>query len=278
MNVFQKFLKIKRDCKTIKSFINIFYERVFIVDDVCVQEMATMKYAHRLNESCEFAWLEDGSNAYFHNGASSGGLGKNSFLRFIRKYLLTCLYGLHGFYDLGRCFGDHKLLTKLYVTFPEHIREELKHKECCEITQKQFLQGIQFMYGDKPFIMFSPSVVFAMDKLSVYGDKLPIIENIIMKEVDEAMKAGKTIYCKYHPRETEKLPALSQAIELNSKIAMEYYLANITDKDMTLIGVKSTSLQTAKKMGFRVISLIGTLEKQNINVLRFYENIGIIIK
>jgi hypothetical protein len=237
--------------------------------------MAAMKFAYRINKTCEFAWLEDGSNAYFHNGAPSGGLGRNIFLQFIRKHLLSCLYRLYDFYDLGRCFGDHKLLTKLYVTFPKCVREELKHKECCEISQKQFLNGIQFMYGDKPFTMLRPSVVFAMDKLNVYGDRLTIIDKMIKKKVEKAIKECKIIYCKYHPRESEKLPALSHAIELNSKIAIEYYLANTTDKDMTLIGIKSTSLQTAKKMGFKVVSLIQSLNENNKEIIDFYNKIQI---
>ena len=275
---FQKYWKIKNDCDAIKTFINEAYERVFIVDDVCVQEMATIKYAYNQNHACEFAWLEDGSNAYFHNGAPSRGLGRNAFLRFVRKHLLSCLYGLYGFYDLGKCFGEHRLLTKLYVTFPDYVRDELKHKDKREITQEQFIKGMQFMYHGKPYYMFGPSVVFAMDKLSVYGNQLSIVDKIISQEVEEALKIGKTVYCKYHPRETDKLPALSQAAELDSKIAMEYYLTNTTDKEMTLIGFKSTSLQVAKKMGYHVISLAKTMNESNMNVLNFYKNIGITIK
>ncbi len=275
LSVYQKYLKIKRDCKEIKIFINEVYERVFIVGDVCVQEMATMKYAYYQNTACEFAWLEDGSNAYFHNGVSSGGLGRNAFLRFVRKHLLSCLYSLHGFYDLGKCFGDHRLLTKIYVTFPEYVRHELKHKLRQEITQQQFFKGMQFMYQGKPYHMFGPSVIFAMDKLSIYGDQLPIVDKIISQEVEEALKAGKTIYCKYHPRETEKLPALSQSNVLDSKIAMEYYLTNTTNKDITVIGIKSTSLQSSRKMGFETVSL--KLSDNN-DMYSFYNKIGIIVR
>ena len=274
----QKYKKIKNDIQQIQSFIQTMYHEVFIVDDVCAQEMFAMKCAYQHNPSCKFNWLEDGGNAYFHNGAVSGGLGSTPVRRFIRKHLLSSLFHLHGFYDLGRCFGDHKRLTSIYVTFQDYVRPELQTKPKVEITRQQFMDGMTLMYGGKPYPMEENSVLFAMDKLSVYGDKLESINRIILDEVAACQSEGRKIYCKYHPRETDALPALANATEVDSKIAMEYYLVNTTAKRMTIIGVKSTALQTALKMGFQVISLALTAGETDENILNFYKNIGILLK
>lgn len=72
----QKADKIKHDCKSISDFVgDTSYDRVFIVDDMCIPEMYVLKVTHKRNRAIQMAWLEDGSNAYFDNGVVSGGMG-----------------------------------------------------------------------------------------------------------------------------------------------------------------------------------------------------------
>ena len=133
------------------------------------------------------------------------------------------------------------------------------------------------MYTGEPVHMKENCVVIAVDKLDVYGNKLPIVNAQIKQIVELAKKEGEKVYCKYHPRETEKMEALIETEELNSKIAMEYYLTNTTAKCMTVVGVMSTALQTAKKLGYEVISLASSVGT-NKNAIDFYRSIGIKIK
>ena len=78
-----------------------------------------------------------------------------------------------------------------------------------------------------------------------------------------------------HPRETERLPALESCVELDRKVALESYLVNSTTHNMTIVGIKSTSLQTAKKMGYKALSLIKAVDDDIEEIIKFYTKIGI---
>ena len=69
----------------IKQFITENYDKMFVVDDMCIPEMYCMKLAYGINDNIEFSWLEDGGIAYFDNNVKSGGLSSNSFTKGIRK-------------------------------------------------------------------------------------------------------------------------------------------------------------------------------------------------
>lgn len=277
LSVGEKDAKIRNDCKAIKSFMSRAYNQILIVEDMCIQEMYALKCAYKKNKKIDMSWIEDGTNAYYSNGVISGGMGGTPLKRAIRKVYFSLHYGLFGFYDLAECMGAHKRLSSVYVTFPGYIREELQSKEERTITQEQFKKGLQIMYAGEPITMDDDCVVIAVDKLDVYGNKLATVNDEVRKIVASAINAGKKVYCKYHPRETQKMEALLETEELNSKIAMEYYLTNTTAKYMTVVGVMSTALQTAKKLGYEVISLASSVGT-NKNAIDFYRSIGIKIK
>lgn len=277
LSVREKERKIREGCKAIKKFINSVYDQIFIVDDMCIPEMYALKCVYKLNNQTVMSWLEDGAIAYYSNDVISGGMGGTVFKRMIRKAYFTLHYGLWGFYDLATCMGAHQRLSKVYLTFPGHAREELNNKEQCPITEDQFKEGINIMYGAEAVDLEEDSVLIAIDKLDVYGDKFPVVNAEMQNIVNQAFESGKKVYCKYHPRETQRMDALSKVTELNSKTAMEYYLANATVKKMLVVGVMSTALQTAKKMGFDVISLAASVGI-NQNVIDFYRSIGIKVK
>lgn len=273
----EKDQKIQLDCQSINKFMKSAYDEIFIVDDMCIQEMFALKCAFKRNKQVVMSWLEDGTNAYFSNEVVSGGMGGTPLKRFVRKLYFSLRYGLGRFYDLGVCMGAHKCLSRIYVTFPNHVRAELQDKKQIEITQEQFKKGLDIMYTGESVHMEENCVVIAVDKLDVYGKKLQIVNTQIKQIVESAKMEGKKVYCKYHPRETQKMEALLETEELNSKIAMEYYLTNTTAKYMTVVGVMSTALQTAKKLGYELISLASSVGI-NKKVLNFYQSIGIMTK
>lgn len=271
----EKLEKISKDNRKIDQFINVQYDRIFIVEDMCIQEMYSMKCVYRKNRDIEMAWLEDGANAYFSNSHISKGMGSTPLRRLIRKLFFTVRYSLYGFYNLGPCMGSHFRLRSVYVCFPDYVRKELQEKEHVEITNEQLIRGMQIMYQNDPSIIDEGSLLIAMDLLSVYGDDIYRVNTEIAKIVSKANEEGKKVYCKYHPRETEKLPALSKAECLDSRIAIESYLINTTAKHLTVVGCKSTAIQVAKKMGYQVISFVRLVDKDYENILVFYRGIGI---
>ena len=269
-----KFVKILEDNRAIKAFITE-YDRIFIVDDMCIQEMYALKLAHRKNNAVEMAWLEDGTNAYFRNNIVSKGMGATPLKRFIRKVFFGASYSLFSFYDLGVCMGAHRRLTVIYVCFPDHVRSELAGKNRREITDNQLINGMEFMFKDKPYPMEDHSLLIAMDLLSVYGNSVGRVNDTIKAIVQEAIQTGKKVYCKYHPRETEVLSSLAEVEKLKSEIGIESYLINTTAKHMTVIGFKSNALQIAKKLDFEVISLVNHVDIDTELITNFYKSIGI---
>ena len=221
------------------------------------------------------AWLEDGSIAYFSNGVISGGMGATPFRRAIRKMFFSTMFSLGGCYDFSDVMGGHQLLKKIYVTFPEYVRKELNQKEKVLISEKAFELGITTLFKDKPVNFEEKCFLIVLDKLDVYGDRKGKVNDLIQKEVEYLSKQNIKIYYKYHPRETERLPALESCVELDRKVALESYLVNSTTHNMTIVGIKSTSLQTAKKMGYKALSLIKAVDDDIEEIIKFYTKIGI---
>ena len=272
----EKLVYIKDCNRLIRAFMTGRYDRIFIVDDMCIPEMTALKIAYRGNPAVEMAWLEDGSNAYFPNGAISGGMGTTPLKRFIRKAFFATVFGLGRFYDLSPCMGSHKLLKKGYFTFPQHARAEFADRERIEISDNAFRAGMDSIYGGEPITFDENSVLVAMDKLDVYGDMLDKVNELIGSIVNEAATAGKTVYYKYHPRESDRLPALANCRELDKTVGLESYLSRCTTDTVTVVGVMSTALQTAKKMGYETVSLIEQLDSDNQAIIQFYKKINVI--
>ena len=278
LTVREKMKKIFNDNKEIRNFIKESYDEIFIVDDMCIQEMYALKCVAKFNNNIKMSWLEDGSNAYFDIGVISGGMGANFVKSGIRKFVFSFLYGLWGYYDLGTCMGTHKRLTNVYALFPEVVRQEHKFQNKKKITQDQFIAGMKFIYEDKPIHFLENSILIAIDKIDVYGNELEKINKFLAEIIVEARQHQKTVYYKYHPRENQVLEGLSGGIELKRSVAFESYLINSETEQLTIIGFKSTALQTAKKLGYETVSYIKQLETNNKNITKFYESIGVICK
>lgn len=274
----QKYEKIRNDNRYIKSFVNDNYDRLFIVEDMCIQEMYCMKCVGKTNSSVNMFWLEDGANAYFRNSSVSLGMGATPLKRWIRRFCFSIRFGLGKYYELGPCMGSNRNLKSAWFTFPNSARAEFLDREHLLISDEAFKQGMEALFGGQPIEMDDNSVLIALDKLSVYDKYLPMVNLYVEEIVREAKDKNVVVYYKYHPREDENLPALADSIELDRTVALESYLINTTAASITIIGFKSTALQTAKKMGFESISYIKKLEPDNSVIANFYDAIGIICK
>jgi hypothetical protein len=270
---FSRYIKIQKE---LRRFMHKEYDNIFLVDDVCIPEMYIMKLAKRQNSLVKFSWLDDGTIAYFSNNVDPGGLSKNSFLKNIRKVIFKHLLRLKEFYHLDSCFGTHPLIKKLYVMFPLHVREELKNKETQEIKKISFEVGLQSIFSAYNKIIPQKSVIIILDMLSVYKD-LAIVINNLMKLSLTFANMGYKVYYKYHPRETEELVGFNEKFEeLDKSIAIESIYASINHSEVIVVGIKSTGLQTAQKLGYKTFSLIKMVENTESPILPFYEDIGII--
>lgn len=271
----EKMNKISGDKQKIKSFLDKSYERVFVVDDVCIQEMNVLKMTHQMNPSVEMSWLEDGTNAYFSDGVLSTGSDRTSVGRLLRRLFFSIFGGLGRYYDLGPCFGAHKLLRTIYLTFPNLVRAELRGKERREISLQSMEEGMKILYEGEPYPFADRGVIIVLDKLDRYGDNYARVEVLIAQEIEQARREGRKIYYKYHPRETGEMCVLQQEKQLDRTIAIENYLINSTVRTLKIVGVRSTSLQVAKKMGYDAISLIEQVEGKEVPISQFYRKIGV---
>ena len=259
----------------LKQFIKNDYDRVILVEDMCIPEMYIMKYSGRVNEETEFIWLEDGSTAYFSNGVVSGGMGANRMTRMFRKIIFKYIFCLNKYYDLNYYMGGHCLLKHAYVSYPQYVQEQYKSMELTEIPDEAFEAGIKKIYFNMKNPFYDKGILFVLDLLHVYGDKRRDVELALEREIQNAHENGLNVYYKYHPRETEVLDIFCNEVELERSISMEGYLSCASGKQLRVIGIKSTGLQTAKKMGFETVSLIRLVDG-DCQVSDFYKKIGII--
>lgn len=275
----QKLKKINRDIRELSDSVNGKYERVFIVDDMCIQEMFCLKLVGSKNANAEMFWLEDGAVAYFDNCEISTGMGATKFTRWVRKTYFKSIYRLGKYYDLGLCMGSHKMLKGVWLTFPNVARWEYNEKKHYLISDRAFKIGMRNLFGEISMDMIaSNSIIIVMDLISVYGENLTKVKEFINIIIEEAKNKKRKIYYKYHPREMEHLNVLRDCVELDKTIALESFLINTSAKNKSVIGFKSTALQTAKKIGYETISYIKQLEPDNTQISNFYESIGIICK
>lgn len=272
----EKFKRYPADLKEIRNFISIPFDKIFEVCDECIPELFILKYTYKKNPNAEYIWLEDGSYPYFRNTIDVSGFSTNKTTRTIRKILLKYLLGLGRFYDFRGCYmGSNHILRKAYLTFPGKQRKEYNSKEIVGITNEEFCHGLTTMYPPLQENRLTPnSVLIVMDKLDVYKD-LSKIEQSIKQVVTICKQKKEQVFYKYHPREESQLNALLDCHELSRFTGVEnFYSANI-GLPLTIIGIKSTGLQNAKKLGFKVLSLSPAVGESDENIISFYEKIGI---
>lgn len=269
--------KLKRypnDIKKIRNFIDSQIDRLFEVCDDCIPELYILKRANKSNPQVECAWLEDGSFPYFRNTEDLSGFSTNQFMRNLRKILVKYIARYGRYYDFqGAYMGSNRLLKYAYLTFPGLERKEYNNKTIIGITDNEFQNGLSVLF---PFSeetrLKDNSVLIVLDKLDTYKD-ISKIKGIINSVL--SLYKNKYIYYKYHPREESRLEELNNCIELNRYIAIEKYYVSSAGRNITIIGIKSTSLQNAIKMGYKAISYSKKVNEIDENMFKFYDRIGI---
>jgi hypothetical protein len=270
-----KMISYPKDLKVLGKFIKGSYSKVFIVCDGNIQEMYILKIVSRYNNSVEIIWLEDGSYPYYVNTLKVDGLNSNEFTRYFRKFFFKRLICLGKFYDFeGDYMSSNKNITTAYLTIKGQERSIFKNKRIISITEEEYKTGINNLFNDSGIILNKNSIILVIDKIDSYNCEKKIV-SVLSELIYYANERGKKIYFKYHPREESFINAFDGIEELNRKVAIEYYYNASLARNITIIGVKSTGLQSALSLGFNTISLINLTDEFDMAIVNFFSRIGV---
>lgn len=237
-----------------------------------------MKYAERGNKDVEMAWLEDGAYPYYRNIVQRTGFDSNLFSRFLHKILFKYVFCCGKFCDVDFDeMGGSSVLKKAYLTFAGLEREPYHTpKKIVSITNEEYTHGIKALYPIENIMPKDKAVIIIVDKLDSYkyAEK---VKAAFEKYISICKGQNMPVYCKFHPREEDTWSVFDSCVILDKNVGIESIyasLANYTDL-FTIVGVKSTGLQSAKKIGFTTISLFHMCGEENRNLIDFYSRIGI---
>jgi hypothetical protein len=270
-----KIISIPKDILAINNFIAVQYKRVFVVCDGNIQEMQILKKTKQINANIEMIWLEDGSYPYFINTIKKDGLNANIYLQNFRKFIFKNIFFLGDFYSFeGDYMSGNKNLKKAYLTLPGLERTIFNSKVIIAIDSYEYKLGMQILFPINKFQINNNSIIVVLDKLDtyIYIDQIIRILEEIIKFCEQNNYA---FYYKLHPRENQNLDILLNKNEILQNIAIESIYINNLLINMTVIGIKSTSLQSAKFLGFKTISCAYLASDNNHNLLNFYAKLNI---
>lgn len=277
-NTFKAKLKwYPEDWAEIKKFITQGYDRAFVVCDWVLLVQKTLKLTYRLNPKVEMAWLEDGITAYYSDSETVGGFETNRFTMAVRTLLVKYLLGVGKYYDREfREMGGLSCLKKVYTCYPRAVREEYVCKELVEIQDHEYMLGLKALYPCRILPITPNSVILVVDKLDRYAQPEKV-KNALSSFIEKCRCEGKAVICKFHPRETEIWDIFHGCQTMEKSIGIEsVYVSLEKIKDtITIVGIKSAGLMSAKKMGYETISLFRETGETNSNLTNFYSNLEI---
>lgn len=267
-----------QDWKLIKQFLTEPVDRAFAVCDWLLLVQKTLQRCYKLNKQTEMAWLEDGITAYYSDSDIHGGMDKYSWSMAIRRFLFRDLVGVGKFYDRDfSLMGGLSCLKQVYTCNLDAVREPYRsQKQLVGITDEEYLAGLSAMYPKSKLDVQPNSVILVVDKLDRYAfpDKVRAALDAYIKK---CKAEGKTVICKFHPRETEVWDIFNGCPTMDKSVGIESAYVSLADiKDtITIAGVKSAGLMSAKKVGYNTVSLFPSCGEQNENLVKFYEKLNI---
>lgn len=267
--------------RKVKEFMLEPYDKVFTVCDTIYPEQKCMQLAYKLNHNTDFCWLEDGIIAYFQNAEIRGGLDSNGLLRTLRRMYFKYVKGIGSFYDRDFVeFGGCKYNKTVYCLYSDAVREPYKSQRIMNsILDDEYLVGLKAMYSKSELPIKKGDIILLMDKLETYSypDK---VKASIDAFVRENLTAGKRIFCKFHPRETEVWDIFGGCDTLEKTVGAESMYLSLADEasQITVVGIKSAGVMSAQKLGFKTISLFSSCGEDNPELVKFFKAIGIEMK
>lgn len=282
LNTFKEKLKNNPvNSRKMKVLMQQSYDKVFTVCDTIYPEQKCMQMAYKLNNKTDFCCLEDGIIAYYQNITVRGGFDRNTFLRFLRKAYFKYLKGIGSFYNRDfEEFGGSIYNKTIYCLYPDAVREPYKsERKLNQIIDDEYLQGLKAMYTTCELPIQSGDIILLMDMYATY--KYPKkVKELVGTFIKENLAKGKHIYCKFHPREMEKWDIFEGCETLEKTVGAESMYLSLADKakDITVVGIKSAGIMSAKKLGFNTVSLFPDCGEENKELVKFFDAIGIEMK
>lgn len=259
-----------------KSNIGV-YDNLFYVEDSIIPELYALKYVMKHNPDAIVNYIGDGGDAYFVNAVQKTGLDKYRWTMLLRKLVFSTVGGCGKYYHAG-CFGSNPYTKHVYEMYPEYVRNELQDKIKHEVDGKEIQAAVKKLYSYLPDQNIEPrAIIIMLDKLEVYGDGIrfgEIIDELTRKAATECCR----VYYKYHPAEKNTYDKLAAATEIDRNIPAEYVFAEAGGKECAVVGIMTTALQTAAKMGLQVTSYIESFNPDRKDVIELYKKIGIDVK
>ena len=267
----------REDNRLLKQHIQQPYDRVFAVCDWTPPVQYCLKRCRDLNENTEFIWLEDGILSYFPNVTLHKGADKYTFTMYLRKILFKYLMGIGSIYDRDfEEMGGLKIFRQMYTLYPEAVREPYRSsRELVKIEDDEYLAGVQTLYDTSKLDIPDGSILLLVDKLDTYLYP-DMVKTSIARLKDIAKSEGKKIFCKFHPREDMEWPVFDGCTILERTIGAEsLYLSLIPKRgNISIVGIKSAGLMSAKKMGFDVTTLFNECGENNPDLVKFFTDMG----
>lgn len=266
------------DWKQIKKYVTNPYSRVFVVCDTLLLVQKTMKRAYFLNCNTHFIWLEDGILAYYQNVDFSKGFDRDGATRLIRKIIIKYLCGVGKFYDRDfPGFGGTARIREVYALFPDAVREPYRSlRQITGIADEEYQLGLRALYEPSDLDLDDNSTLLLLDKLDtyIYPDT---VKAALKKLIDDDLRNGKTVYCKLHPRETIHWEIFDTCKVLDRSIGVEGMYLSLIDRNKTVsvVGIKSAGLMSARKLGFDTASLFLLCGETNADLIRFFTTMHI---
>lgn len=267
-----------QDWKLIKQFLTEPVDRAFAVCDWLLLVQKTLQRCYKLNKVTVMAWLEDGVSACCSASDIHNGMDKCSFTMAIRRFLFRDLIGIGQFYERDfNEMGGLRVFREVYTCYPDAIREPYRsHRQIVGISDDEYLAGLSSMYPKSKHDVQPNSVILVVDKLDRYAfpDKVRASLSFF---INKSKEEGKTVICKFHPRETEVWDIFDGCSTMDKSVGIESAYVSLADiKDsITIAGVKSAGLMSAKKLGYNTVSLFPSCGEQNENLVKFYDKLGI---
>lgn len=278
------FAKMKwypEDWKQINRFMVTEYQKVFVVCDNIILVQRIMKLAKQLNPKTMFCAIEDGIISYYKNIDIRGGLDKNSVTRFLRKIIFKKLCGIGDIYDRDYPdFSGSKHIKYLYTLYPEAVREPFKSlRSLVKIDDCEYLLGLSALYATSKLPIKEGDIILLLDKLDTYMN-VDITKKMISNFIHNNLSLVRNIFCKFHPRETEHWEIFSGCNILDNTVGVESMYLSLADKakEITVVGIKSSGIMSAKKLGFKTVSLFCSCGEDNEELIKFFKRIGIELK
>lgn len=268
---YARFIVEKQTCRELVKFVRREnFQRIFLFNEDRPSSLYLLKYVETVKDKVSISFVEDGAVTY-----SSFLSNKPS------SYILLGKIFYGSWWKNIQVMGTSNVFDSVWALFPEHIRDELKHKKLERIAtgkisevKNEDVATILADYGLDPNKIKGINCIMLLSHSSVIN-RFPDYKSTLLKAIKRAQELGYTVAIKYHPRDPGdaldllKDPSISG---LRSSVPLEFIFLSARDNLRLVVADVSTVPLTAKLMlpKAQVIStgvLLGSKDERFLSML-----------